>query len=132
MIKNVFSTEIHWQNFSKTKNQSSKIIKIRVWYLLLLNIWLLLAKIPLFTEDWVLGSVSIQFWIFSDISYFPKIQRVNYFGNSWENLYAESIVLDIKSCNFYGQPNMYWSAVNCQNIMTSFVWSYQSIKLLTL
>ena len=67
----------------------------KVWYLLLRLFWLLLPKFNLWKGDWALGYVSIQIWDFPNISLFPKILILKWFGNSWGNSYTKFAILDI-------------------------------------
>ena len=67
----------------------------KLWYLLLVNFWLLLSKFDFWREYWALGCVSTQIWDFSDVSYVPKILSLKWFRNSWSISQIKFVIADV-------------------------------------
>ena len=85
-------------------------------HLLLCSFLLLLSKFNFCKGDRVLRCISTKIWLFFNISYFPNIQTLTSFGNSWGDVYTKFFILNIKfnllvvnrTCTKMQNPKILW------------------------
>ena len=94
--KNLFPETTIYKTFEKN---SCFYLKLRntgnLWFLFFSNLLMVATKCLFWEDDWALNYHSMKCWDFPDLSWFPKILRLNSCGNSWGNLYIPSLLIII-------------------------------------